>query len=149
MTQRTCPLFWVEFSLWPHIYSVIFLNMWMYFVHKAYWIVWFKKWIRHGLFIWETCKFVNRINNIPKWLWGIMGMINAIYMMKISFYKIIKPSTSIEVFGLYSVHIHHLSSSSEQWKFTYDWKLRERFMESCRPNTCTQSEKIKNLLKEH
>ena len=32
----------------------------------------------HGPFISETCKFVNRTNNIPKRLWDSMGMINVI-----------------------------------------------------------------------
>ena len=70
--------------------------------------------------------------------------------MKISFYKIIKPSTSIEVFGLFRVFTYIiLVAGQSRGSSLLTESSGEGFMDSYRPNMCTESEKIKNVLEEH
>lgn len=66
--------------------------------------------------------------------------------MESSFYKVIKPSASLEVFGLYRAFIYILLLVVQS-----SGRSGEGFGESCRTNTKTQSEKIKKktVLKEH
>lgn len=70
-------------------------------------------------------------------------------MMGNSFRKIIKPSTSIEVCGLYSTPYIILVVVQSSARSLPTESSGEGFMEHYRPNTQTQSVKTKNVLKEY